>query len=425
MQILFDASRLIERSHKAAPTGIDRVDIAYASFLSHAKTPAFFVVGKSFPRIMPIKSANFLHRTVPELAAPSNDETCQLVYAEICGLLARPATAWPPAAGAQKFSAEPKFGFSLAQHLSKQLGKRAESGALPKRFRNAIYLHTSHSGLENPTGIHRLQSRGARVVVMVHDLIPIDYPEFCRPGEDLRHERRLLTVQQRADFILVNSAYTHQRLLSWGEQRKLTLPPIRMVPLGVAPHYFTRNAFSPPHALRPYFVSVGTIEPRKNHAFLLKLWRRLAEEMGESCPALIVIGHRGWEMEAVVDLLERSPPLSRNVIEVSGLNDHAVASLMVGARGVIQPSIVEGFSLPVAEAKAIGAPVLASDIDAHRELANELTTLIDPYDGLGWLEAVRGLLAMPRPSMTPRLETWAQVDHVKSAMFEIERFFKK
>jgi glycosyltransferase involved in cell wall biosynthesis len=423
MHILFDASRLVARSHLAAPTGIDRVDMAYAAYLSQTRTPASFVVGKSFPRIIPMARAKFLSRAEDSSAKPDANEEGQRVYADICGLLSRPAAEWRTGAGAQRFSGEQR-NFPLVDRLSAQLRHRAGIGALPARFRNATYLHTSHAGLENASGIDKLKSRGARVVVMVHDLIPIDYPEFCRPGEDVRHENRLLSVQRRADLILVNSAYTRERMLAWGDARRLALPQVRVVPLGVAPRYLARDSLRPPRARRPYFVTVGTIEPRKNHAFLLKLWRRLAEEMGPACPVLVVIGRRGWEMEAVADLLERCPPLARNVVEVSGLDDDAVASLMAGARAVVQPSMVEGFSLPVAEAHAVGARVLASDIDAHRELAGPLTTLIDPYDGPGWLAAFRRLAAAPSPPAAPCRNAMAQAEHVKSAMAEIASLYR-
>jgi glycosyltransferase involved in cell wall biosynthesis len=68
---------------------------------------------------------------------------------------------------------------------------------------------------------------------------------------------------------------------------------------------------------RPYFVCIGTIEPRKNHLLLLHLWRHLAETMpAESVPRLVIIGRRGWENEQVVDMLERCPTLKRYVEEL-------------------------------------------------------------------------------------------------------------
>ena len=56
----------------------------------------------------------------------------------------------------------------------------------------------------------------------------------------------------------------------------------------------------------PYFVVLGTIEPRKNHNLLFRVWRKLVEDMGDRAPRLVLIGRRGWECENAVDILERS-----------------------------------------------------------------------------------------------------------------------
>jgi glycosyltransferase involved in cell wall biosynthesis len=160
-------------------------------------------------------------------------------------------------------------------------------------------------------------------------------------------------------------------------------------------------------ATRPYFVCVGTIEPRKNLTFLLTLWRRLAEEMGEAVPRLVIVGRRGWECESVVDHLERSPSIRRFVHEVCDLRDEQLAELMAGATALLTPSFIEGFDLPSVEALALGTPVIASDIPAHRELVRR-AQLIDPVDGLGWLAAIKAAAAQPparRPQAAP---TWAQ-----------------
>jgi glycosyltransferase involved in cell wall biosynthesis len=150
---------------------------------------------------------------------------------------------------------------------------------------------------------------------------------------------------------------------------------------------------------RPYFVCVGTIEPRKNVHFLLRLWRRLAERMGADTPWLVLAGRRGWESEAILDHLERSPPVRRFVHEVSHLGDRDLARLIAGANALLAPSSCEGFDLPVAEATALGTPVIASDIPVHREFASH-ARLLDPVDGLAWLAAIEDA-ATRRPSAEP------------------------
>ena len=88
----------------------------------------------------------------------------------------------------------------------------------------------------------------------------------------------------------------------------------------------------------------------------------------------MVVGHRGWENENVIDVLDRSRGLAPFLVEASGLSDAGLASLIRGATAVVAPSSVEGFGLPVAEALSLGVPVIASDIAAHREVGGRRAT---------------------------------------------------
>src|SRR5581483_8051415 len=128
----------------------------------------------------------------------------------------------------------------------------------------------------------------------------------------------------------------------------------------------------------PYFVCVGTIEPRKNHLLLLNVWRRLAERLGAAAPRLVLVGQRGWENEQVIDMIERSPAVRGLVEERNDLSDAAMAKLLAGA---LAPSFGEGYGLPLVEALALGVPALASDIPAFREVAGGVAELLDPLDG--------------------------------------------
>jgi glycosyltransferase involved in cell wall biosynthesis len=137
----------------------------------------------------------------------------------------------------------------------------------------------------------------------------------------------------------------------------------------------------------PYFIVLGTIEPRKNHMLLLNLWGRLATTMPEP-PRLLVIGARGWENEQVVDILERSRRLHGLVEEHNRLDDSGVGALLTQARAVLVPSFVEGFGLPLAEALASGVPVICSDIPEFREIGRDTPDYLDPLDLMAWRDQV-------------------------------------
>jgi glycosyltransferase involved in cell wall biosynthesis len=219
------------------------------------------------------------------------------------------------------------------------------------------------------------------------------------------HRRRMDAVLDHQTLIIANSNATAEEIVAYARRRGSAPPSIRVAPLGLEARFID----PPDESLRarPYFVCVGTIEPRKNLTFLLTLWRRLAERRGEATPVLVLVGQRGWENESVIDHLDRSLPIGRFVHEVSGLADGELARLIGGARALLSPSFTEGFNLPVAEALALGAPVIASDIAAHRELARE-ARLIDPLDGPAWLEAIEAAADRSPARRTVRPRSWEE-----------------
>jgi glycosyltransferase involved in cell wall biosynthesis len=134
----------------------------------------------------------------------------------------------------------------------------------------------------------------------------------------------------------------------------------------------------------------------------------------------VLVGRRGWENESVIDHLQRSAAVIRLVHEVSDLSDRELAQLVGAAAALLSPSLAEGFDLPVVEGLALGTPVIASDIPAHRELAGGAATLVDPLDGPGWIDAIERAAARPRshgpPYATP---TWAA--HFDQLSLALER----
>lgn len=355
-EIILDLSRLLSRVLHPTPTGIDRVEMAYARELLRRAPDRLH-----FGAVHQIGGYGRLPR---EEVVRFLDETERL---------------W---AGLESHG---KYALRLAAARKLwALRPRPVPKAVPDVPR--IYLQASPNNLHKPDLVGRILRREqARFICLVHDLIPIQFPEYARPGGAGLHKRRMETLGMHAAALVTNSAATRDILAAFLSE-KGPVPPIAVAHLGTA----TMGRQRAIQAVDiPYFVCVGTIEPRKNHLLLLNLWRRMAERgAGRTIPKLVLIGRRGWENENVVDMLDRCEELRGHVIEASRMPDGDIEDLIAGARALLLPSFAEGYGMPVAEALALGVPVLCSDLAAHREVGGSAPEYLDPLDGIGWLNAI-------------------------------------
>ena len=189
--------------------------------------------------------------------------------------------------------------------------------------------------------------------------------------------------------IIANSIATRVELEKFAASQHLQIPSTIASP--IAGHQ-PRLALDWKPSKRPYFVTLGTIEGRKNHQLLLRLWHSLVSDMGELAPELLIIGQRGWKADDVFRQLDDLGPLKGHVRELNGCDDLELTKLVSGARALLMPSIVEGFGLPVIEAFQLSVPVVASDLAVYREIAGDIPAYVDPNDISGWEAVVRDLL---------------------------------
>jgi len=365
----------LSRAGRGTPTGIDRVELAYAQHLLTEESGCFAALdGRGVLGLLGQPTAR---QFLAEIAAAWRGDGDPATHDRRAWLIAR--RAW--------------------------VGLFAGERALAKKLRRSatppVYLLVSHHHLEKPGSILRLkQQTGARFVCLVHDLIPIEFPEYAKPGQAENHLRRIETACRLADGLIVNSAVTGDALQPQLE-RAGRAPPLIVAPFGADLPSAAGDAGALPEP--PYFVCVSTIEARKNHLLLLNLWRRLAGELGKSAPRLVLIGQRGWETENVVYLLDRCPALRGVVIEHNTLPDAAMVQLLRGACALLLPSFAEGFGFPLIEALQLGVPALCSDIPALRETGGAVPEFIDPLDGPGWRTAILDYAAPNSPRRAAQL----------------------
>ena len=169
---------------------------------------------------------------------------------------------------------------------------RSPVAALPE---GARYLNVSQFPLWIARYFSWLKERpDVKAVFFIHDLLPIETPEYFRKAEYERHMRRLINLARFGAGTIVTTevvkAALKRHLASLGRAGM----PILVAPAPVAPIFWRCDPVDPALADNPYFVTCGTIEPRKNHLMLLHVWRELVRRDGATAPKLVLIGGREW-----------------------------------------------------------------------------------------------------------------------------------
>lgn len=386
---LLDLSRLVSRAGHRVDTGIDRVERAYLRRLLDEGPPLFALV-----------------RTALGFALLDHPGVCAL-RARLQGDID-----WGPPDGLARFT---RRGPVARQRAETDVRRLSIARCLPRRLAGILqrylppgtaYINVGHSNLNQQVSKAIKSVPGARIAVMVHDVIPLDHPEFSRTDSPAKFARQLQTVGRFADLVIYNSANSAARaaphLSAWGR-----VPPGIVAHLGLDPPTADDREI-PAHLPldRPFFLTVGTIEPRKNHALLLDIWEGLHTSLApSSVPRLFILGARGWRNDALFARLDSLPWRNDTVFEVADLPDAGVAALMQRSAGLLFPSLAEGYGLPPLEAAQFGTPVVCADLQVYRETLRDYPVYAAPSDRYLWTKAIKSLAqedhARPRPFQRP------------------------
>jgi glycosyltransferase involved in cell wall biosynthesis len=231
-------------------------------------------------------------------------------------------------------------------------------------------------------------------VVTVHDLSFLHYPGTHPAGRVRILENRLPRSLTVARAVITDSLAVREEIIA---HYRVHPEKVHAIPLGVSPRFRPRS----PAELEPvmrrfqltagaYLLSVGTLEPRKNLVRTVRAYSSLPPDLRKRFP-LVIVGAVGWHESSIVAELE---PLERSgeARLLSYVDEDSLTLLYAGARGVIYPSLYEGFGLPIAEAMASGAPTLTSNVGCMRELAEGAALLVDPMDVAAIAQGLRRLL---------------------------------
>ncbi len=404
---LLDLTRLLTRAGRGGLTGIDRVELAWAERLLAGPVPVRFLAAT--------RDAWLLFG--PDAARALIDGlTGRAPWGptDLRGLLAR--RLHPDRRRAEALLRRSALARAGARGLGPLLSERLPPGTRA--------WNVGHSDLSDPVLAALKAVPGLRLAVLLHDTIPLDHPEFARAGSVAPFAARVAAIARHADRVIFSSqaAATAARphLAAAGR-----VPPAIVAPLGVevaAPDPAALPAGLPP--ARPYLVSLGTIEPRKNHALLLAVWEHLHATLPEpEVPALVIAGRRGWADPALFRRLDAFPFRGRTLFEVPGLPDGAVAALLAGSAGLLFPSLAEGYGLPPLEALALGVPAVLAPLPVYRETIGDAGIYADPHDRYAWARIALDLAGndkgRPEAGQRGRRRTPGWDAHFKAAFTDI------
>lgn len=387
---LLDLTRLVSRLGRGPLTGIDRVEYAYLSHLLGLNDALFGLIRTAvgFVLLDRLGCAGLAAKVRGEAALGPTDIIGRLMY-----------RVNPVRARAE----------ADVRRLAIARSARPFLRGMLRDMAGARYLNVGHANLTNRS-LAAIRAAGLQAVVMVHDTIPLDHPAFARPGTVEPFRAKLAAIACHADLVLHTThdvqAKTNAQMAQLGR-----VPPGLVAALGVPIPVPGEMPFGIEKA-PAYFVTIGTIEPRKNHALLLDVWANL----GPNAPRLFIIGARGWADASVLRRLDRLSP-DGPVRVLSGLDDSSLAALLQNARALLFPSLAEGFGLPPVEAAALGVPVVASNLAVIRELLEDFAVYLDATDSYSWMETIKTLAAAAHDGTAQkRLKPPNWADHFKTVL---------
>lgn len=386
--ILFDVSHALSKASQASLGGITIVDRLYLEFFLQKNEPinfSHYSLGSPF-----LLSKGSINKILEKTAlGPNQVEIEYKKKSFLLKWLENNASIRNNYANTILNNHQDYFRASLKriEILSSVIANHQQSTHEP-----SVYLNVAQYGLEF-SGLFNWLNKNTKIkpVFFLHDLLPLDHPEYFRPQTQRIFKRRLKTIKEFAAAVITSSAENHIRMQEELRSHNKKAPIIFNTPLpsqfeGVLPD----PGFLKELENKNYFLIIGTIEPRKNHLLLFDIWRQLIKKM-KNPPKLICIGAPGWSNNATLRSLSAESSLSKHIMWLHNLAPEYLSALIINARALLAPSFTEGFGLPLREAEALNTRVICSDIEVFHEIMRERATYISPADGRNWLKEIEAL----------------------------------
>jgi glycosyltransferase involved in cell wall biosynthesis len=240
----------------------------------------------------------------------------------------------------------------------------------------ATWLHPDYAGLIK----RQCKANGLRFALLAYDLIPLRRPEWCN-NLLVREFRKWITgVLPLCDIVFAISRATAADVEAYAREQGISLPGrVVTLPIGSKlrqPVEGRSNRLPPPGS---YALIVSTIEARKNHLLLFRVWRRLLEELPpDHVPTLVFAGRIGWMVGDLMQQIANTDNLGGKLMIIESPSDAELAALYDGCLFTLFPSFFEGWGLPVTESLGFGKPCLIANRTSLPEAGGDLVRSFDP-----------------------------------------------
>ncbi len=245
----------------------------------------------------------------------------------------------------------------------------------------ADLYHSQYSALPD------FQCRHKPVRVMtIYDVIPLIHPEYFADGFVEEFKPIVESFSPKRDFLCTISECTKRDICSCFD-----MDPARIfvTPLAASKELYypvtdpvllagVKEKFHIPTGR--YFLTLATVEKRKNLETAVRCFKRILNEPGCSDLSFVLVGTRGWKIQPLLDTVENDPGLRGRVIFTGFVADKYLSAIYSGAEAFIYPSLYEGFGLPPLEAMQCGVPVIVSNTSSLPEVVGNAGIMVDPLD---------------------------------------------
>lgn len=253
--------------------------------------------------------------------------------------------------------------------------------------KNSVFLEINscwHTLPNRSFLLPQLKNKNIRIITQIYDLIPLRYPQYMASVTLMKFMEFITAHLTYTDDIIVNTDAVKQDVLKLFEETGIRPKPVHVINLGA--DFSVGNKSDGEEADekiirklqgRRFILSVGTIEPRKNHKLIVEAYEKRLSALDTD---VVFVGRTGWQMEELTDRIKSNPKFDNGIYMFSNVSDATLSELYSMAFMIAFPSYTEGYGLPTIEALIKGVPVVCSDIPVMREVGQKFCEYFPPDD---------------------------------------------